>query len=184
MKIGTNLEIGNLAKVSTECFFIFRVKVALKKTEALMETEAFSQNVGKFPNLKVGIRELSFPESSSASLLVAWQSTVATLCQSPWTVSMENTAQKQGKGSFLNVGHYQQGQLHLTGQCDHIVSHTTLRTKYCEPTGTCIILHKIYTRGLCTSKFSLPDFSLCAREKLGKRYGRGELTQRRLKLEL
>jgi len=43
----------------------------MEKTEALMETEAFSQNIGKVPDLKVGIRELSFPESSSASLLVA-----------------------------------------------------------------------------------------------------------------
>lgn len=60
---------------------------------------------------------------------------------------MENTSQKQGKRviSALNVGHYQQGQLHLTGQCDHMVSHVTLRTKDCEPTGTCIILHNIHS---------------------------------------
>ena len=50
---------------------LFRVKVAMEKTEALMKTEAFRQNVGNVPDLKVGIRELSFPESSSVSLLVA-----------------------------------------------------------------------------------------------------------------
>ena len=60
-----------LPKFRLNASVFFRAKVTLEKTEARMETEAFSRNIGKVPNLKVGIRELSFPESSSASLLVA-----------------------------------------------------------------------------------------------------------------
>ena len=46
--------------------------------------------------------------------------------------------------------------------------------------------YNIYTLMVCPQaiKFSLPDFSLRTWEKLGERYGIGELTQRRLKLEL
>jgi len=73
MKIGTNLEIGNLAKVLTECFSLLQGESHPGENWSPDGDWSIQSNIGKVPNLKVGIKELSFPESTSASLLVAWQ---------------------------------------------------------------------------------------------------------------